>query len=289
MYIHPTFYGDYNMAHTHGQTKFHGHNRDGAFQTGRHEVIRVYTAHETRQTGVLARRDELVDDGILATNDLTANAIVIQDVTYAVDARYDEALVAQRNLDNLIAAFSQFATPVSVFAWDGRPTTLVIGAASNLNVEFVSEFLGLTAANTFGTEMLEAGGIAWEVDFVFEQKGVFQNIPGTAGFVRGEPSISDSADNFGSDPAAVEALLDGTAMYVGAAIGATIPGDLESMTDADTSALFVDGINFVTGVAGAFADTTGDEVSIVAAGNAVDGTSQTVVIEVVGVAPDTQS
>ena len=272
------------MVNTYGQTQFHGHVRDGAFQTGKHEVIRVYTAHETRQTGVIARRQDLVDDGLLATTDLTANSIEIQDVTYAVDARYDEALVAQKNFDNLVAAFSQFAAPVSVFVWDGRATTI-----TNLTVEFASTFLGLTAANTFGTELIQANGIGWEVDFVFEQKGVFQNIPGTAGFVRGEPSISDAADNFGSDPFAIEALLDGTLMYAGAAIGAAIPGDLESMVDADTSALFVDGVNFVTGVDGAFAGATGDQVSIVAAGNAVDGTSQTVVIEVVGVAPDTQS
>ena len=278
------------MVNTHGQTKFHGHNRDGAFQTGKHEVIRVYSAHETRQTGVISRRQELVDAGLIATTDLTLNAIEIQGVTYAVDARYDEALVAQRNLDNLIAAFSQFAAPVSVFVWDGRATTLTIGATQNLNVEFESLFTGLTAANTFGTQMLEVGGIAWEIDFVFEQKGIFQNITGTAGFVRGEPSISASADNFGSDPAAVEALLDGTLQYLGAAIAAAIPGDQESMVDADTTAAFVDGVNLVTGLDDTFSGiVTGEQVSIVSATNAAAGTSQTVVVEVVGVAPDTQS
>ena len=49
-----------------------------------------------------------------------------------------------------------------------------------------------------------------------------------------------------------------------------------------------DGVNFITGVAGAFNDAIGDEVYIVTNNDAAAATSQTVLVSV-QVAPDLQS
>lgn len=260
--------------------KFNGFNQDGSFQTGTGEIVRVYSAHQIGATGVLATRAELVADGLLPTTDLTANSITINGVTYALDANYDAALVAQRNLDNMIAAFAVYANPVQVNVTAGLAT------GTSLTVDFANVFLGGTAANTMGTELIQANGLGWTLDLAFEQKGMFADTPGTGTFVKGDPSLGASADNWGSSAGDIEAILEGVTVYAGGAIA--ILGDLETAVDIDTTAAFADGVNLATGVAGAFAGATGDQMSVVTAGNAATATSQSVVVEV-DVAPNIQS
>ena len=56
------------MVHSHGQVKFHGPTQPGTFQTGKAEVITFWSAHHIEETGVVSTRQELVDDGIMASN-----------------------------------------------------------------------------------------------------------------------------------------------------------------------------------------------------------------------------
>ena len=269
------------MVHSHGQVKFHGPTQPGTFQTGKAEVIKFWSAHHIEETGVLATRQELVDDGILANVSVAVNNIRIGGVDYALDANYDSALAAQHNFNNIAAAFGTVANVVSLKITPGLAT------GTSLTVDFQNVFLGV-GADTFGTQVLEATALAWSVEVVLEQKGVLHNSAGTGGFVRGETSVGATADNFGSSVADVENFLEGTILYATGLLA--IGGDNESMVDADTTGAFVDGFNITTGLATAFAaGVIGDQVAIITAQNAAHGTSQTIIAEPNYVAQDLQS
>ena len=272
------------MAHhlTTGRfTKFHCNNKYGSFQTGKGEHVHLWLAHEVDQTGVVSSRQELVDAGFIATTDLTANAIEINGVNYAVDIVYDQAYIAQTNLDNLIERFSQFAAPVDIFVSDG----IVQAGASNNTPTLGTVNTNIGGVDLLGTELAEAAGLVWKVELIFEQKGAFVRVPNLdqATFVRGEPSIAVTADNFGSSVQDIHDLLEGTVMYLGGLRAAG--GDSENVVDMDTSALFFDGTdtgtNLITLVTGAFAGGLGDEAYIVTNNDPDEATSQSVVVEVI--------
>jgi hypothetical protein len=248
------------------------YNKNGAFQTGKGEVVHIWSAHHVEATGVTLRRSELVADGLLPSATLSGtNSITIKGVTYTADAAYDQALLAQVNLDNLVAAFARFGNPVYVNVSAGIATT------ASPTADTAGVLVG--GADLLGTELVEANGLVWEVELAFEQKGLF--VTGA----KGDVTIG-TGDHYGSSVADVHAVLEGTVMYVTGLLANG--GDLENMVDADAAAAFVDGTNYVTEVAGAFAGAQGDEVSVVSAGNAAQATSQTVVVEV-QVAPNLQS
>lgn len=267
------------MAHTHGQTKFHGPTQPGSFQTGKAEIIKFWTVHHIAETGVIARRQELVDDGILANVSVAVNNITIGGVVYALDANYDSALAAQHNFNNLIAHFGTLANVVSI-------KTSGLATGTSPTVDFQNVFLGV-GADTFGTEVLQALAIVWQVEVVLEQKGTLHNAGGQPGFVKGDPSIGVTGDNFGSSVADVENFLDGVILFATGALA--IGGDLESMVDVDTTGAFADGTNIATGVAGAFAGATGDQVTMISNQIGTAGTSQSVVVDPTFVAQDLQS
>lgn len=272
------------MVHTHGQTKFHGPTQPGTFQTGRAEIIKFWSAHHIEETGVISTRQNLVDDGLLATTDLTANAIVIAGVTYAIDANYDSALAAQHNFLNVVAHFAQVANVVSLNITDGLAT------GTSPTADFANVFLGV-GADTFGTELIETNGLIWSCAVVLEQKGILHNSGGTAAFVKGEPSIGATGGNFGSTVADVEEFLNEVILYQTGLLA--IGGDLENMADADTTGAFLDGVNITNGVAGAFGGAIGDQVSGITNFIGVlgdrQGTSQTLVVDPTFVAQDLQS
>lgn len=179
--------------------KFHGFNQDGWFQSGKGEVITLWTVHDIEATGVIATRAELVQDGILKNETLSAaNSITINDVTYEADATYDDAYYQQTNVDTFVDAFNALANPVYVKVHAG------IDTATDPNVDFTTEFLGGTT--TFGTDLVAANnsGTApvYRIDLFFEQKGMF-----TTGD-KGDVTVG-AGDNFGDSVAAVEAILDG--------------------------------------------------------------------------------
>lgn len=269
------------MVHSHGQVKFHGPTQPGTFQTGKAEIIKFWTVHHIEETGVIATRQELVDDGIMANVSVAVNNINIGGVDYVLDANYDSALSAQHNFNNVAAHFGTIANVVSLKITPGLAT------GTSATVDFQNVFLGV-GADTFGTQVLEANALVWSVEVVLEQKGVLHNSAGTPGFVRGDPSIGATGDNFGSSVLDVENFLEGMVLYATGLLA--IGGDNENMVDADTTRAFVDGFNIATGVSGAFA--AGDEgAQVVAVTNihASAGTSQTIVVDPTFVAQDLQS
>lgn len=270
------------MVHTHGQVKFHGPTQPGTFQTGKAEVITFWSAHHFEETGVLSTRDELVDDGILATNDLTANSIVIAGVTYALDDNYDSALAAQHNFMNLTNHFASVATVVSVRVGPG------VASTTDIFVDFANLFLGV-GTDTFGDDLVDATGLAWYVEIVLEQKGTLFNSAGTTGFVKGEPSIGATGDNFGSSVADVEEFLNGLVLYSTGVLA--IGGDNETMVFADLAGTkFTDGFNIADGTATAFsAGNVGDQVFAITNADADEVTSATIVVNPMFTAQDLQS
>ncbi len=269
------------MAHTHGLTRFHGWNRPGTMQTGKAEHIRIYSAHHMESNGVIATRQELVDDGFMVDVSVAVNTIRINGVDYSVDVTYDQAYIAQTNFDNLMTRIQEVVNIVSVDIQPGRAETV-----TSLATEFATLFLGGTAANTFGSELLQDGGIAWQIDIVVEQKGTFRNSAQSTGFVKGATTTPATGNNGGSSSADVGAHLDGMVLY--ATQSDTAGGDLRIMDDADTTGAFVDGTNILTGVAGAYGGAFGDQVTVISEATATFATSQTVVIEVFA-SPNTQS
>lgn len=270
------------MAHhlTTGRfTKFHGHNRDGAFQTGKGEVVHLWLAHEVDQTGVISSRQELVDAGIIAVVNVATNNISIRGVTYTTNALYDQAYIAQRNLDNLLDAFNVFAAPVYIDVSDG----IIQTGTANLTpaTGTVSTLIGGT--DQLGSSLNESAGLVWKVELTFEQKGAFVKVPGLdqGTFVRGAPSVALTANKFGSSTQDIHDLLEGTVMYFGGLLSAG--GDEENITDSDGVVAFEAGVNLITGIAGtntAFNNTIGDEVYIVTNRDAQQATGQTVVVAV---------
>lgn len=274
------------MGHTYGQTKFHGHNQDGSFQTGRHQVVKIWTTHEVDQTGVISSRQDLFDDGIIDELDPAVTNITINEVTYTTIALYDQAYAAQTNLDNVIARFSQFSAPVSVNVSDG----LVQTGAGTDNPLTGTQTVLVAGADLLGSDMTDTAGLVWEIDFVIEQKGAFTNIPGSAGFVRGEPSIATAADNFGDASGAFHDLLQGTVQYVTA--NSAAGGDSDNMDDADTgvngATNWADAVGLISLTSDVYAGAVGNQVFMVSNIDGDQDTSQTFLVEVF-VAPDLQS
>ncbi len=278
------------MSHTYGQTKFHGHNQEGSFQSGRHTLVKIWTCHEVDATGVISSRQELVDDGIIAVVNVATNNITIQDVVYATNAAYDQAYAAQTNLDNLIAAFSVFAQPVSVRVTDG----IVQSGASNTTPRLGTFTQLVAGADLLGSDMTQAAGLVWVVEFIFEQKGILTNAAGSAGFVRGEPSIGATGDNFGDANAAYHLLLQGTVQYVTGDLAQG--GDSENMDDADTGvetgAGFADtgqlSVGLISLAEDAYAGAVGNQVFMVSNTDSDEDTSQTFLVEEFNM-PDLQS
>lgn len=269
------------MAHTHGQVKFHGPTQPGTFQTGKAEIIKFWSAHHFEETGVLATRDELVDDGLLPTNDLTANSIEIGGTTYSVDANYDSAFVAQHNFNALIKHFATIANVVSI------NITSALASGTSLASDFANVYLGV-GADTFGSEVVFSNGLAWSVAIVLEQKGILHNSAGSGNFVRGMPSIGSTAGNFGTTVADVEAFLEGLVLHATGALA--IGGDLENMDDVENQPTFT-GINIVTGTNEAWqgSGSVGAYVTMITNGNGDAGTSQSVLVDPTFVASDLQS
>lgn len=264
-------------------TKFHGRNRQGAFQTGKTETLRLYSAHHMESNGVISTLQDLFNDSLINSVTLATgtNEITINGVTYDANTDYEQAFIAQRNFDNLLFKIHEVVNVVSVDVQAGIAETV-----TSLSAEFASLFLGRTAANTFGTELIQDGGFAWQIDIVVEQKGAFANTPGSVGFVRGEPSLPSAANNGGSTLVDVANHLEGTVLY--ATQSDTAGGDLRVMVDANTTGAFAPGINILTGVAGVFGGAFGDQVTFITQENVTFATSQTVVIEL-SVAADLQS
>ena len=240
---------------------FNAFNKEGWFQTGKGEVVTVWSAHHVDATGVKLTRDELVSDGYVTSSTLSAlNSIEVNGVTYTADAVYDDALWAQQNLDNMLAALALHANPAAVWVEGG--TTGVATAATPAG-DFATDFLGNN--DNFGSQVVEANGPVWKVEMFFEQKGVFVD---RTTFTKGEPTLGAAADNFGSDQADVHALLEGVAITATSV-------DLANMVDVSTSSS-----NAIT--------AAGDTGTVVSAGNANAATSQSVVVDV-AVAPNLQS
>ena len=271
------------MAHhlTTGRfTKFHGHNQDGAFQTGKGEVVHLWLAHELDQTGVISSRQELADASLLSgPTPLTlsaANNININGVNYTTNVAYDQAYIAQTNLDALIERFSQFAAPVDIFVSDG----IVQSGTDNTTPAFGTVTTMIGGVDQLGTLLAQAAGLVWKVELTFEQKGAFVRVPNLdqATFVRGEPSIAVTADNFGSSAQDIHDLLEGTVMYLGGLLA--VGGDSENMVDIDSAVAYEDAANFITGVTQAFGTAIGDQGYIVTNNDAQEATGQSVVVEV---------
>lgn len=218
--------------------KVNGHNRDGAFQTGKHEVIVATTLHHLEATGVIATRAQLVSDGILSNATLSSsNNIVIQGVSYETDAAYDSAFWAQRNLDRVINRFAEYANLVSV---DVDQTAADLGAAPGATLadpfRASSEAIG-TAFNAV------TDNPAWKLSVVVEQKGVFNGVPVTS-TTKGQPTLGASADNYGTSVTSLASLFDGLVLTRTAeddtyadVIGAGDPGDdFTVVTSAGTAA-----------------------------------------------------
>lgn len=240
---------------------FNAFNKEGWFQTGKGEVVTVWSAHHVDATGVNLTRAELVSEGYLQSSTLSAsNSIEINGVTYTTNAAYDDALYAQQNLDNMVAALAVYANPAAVWVEGG---TTGIATASTPTADFATDFLG--ASDNFGSELTESTGPVWKVQMFFEQKGVFVD---RTTFTKGEPTIGDAADNYGSDQADVHALLEGVAVTATSV-------DVANMVDVATSST------------NTFA-AAGDEGTVVSAGNGDAATSQSVVVDV-AVAPNLQS
>ena len=248
------------MAHhlTTGRfTKFHGHNRDGSFQTGKGEHVRLWTIHEIRHTGVISTRQELVDAGYLGLGPTpvtlsAANPITIQGTEYITNLAYDDALFSQTNLDAFIQRFDELGTIVDVVV------TAAVNTATNPNVDFTNPFLG--GADTFGSQITDDGDI-WQLDVRFEQKGMFTNVPGSAGFVRGEPSIALAADNFGSSVADIHELLEDLALTTTTDDATNVDNTTETNTEGRPDAGPQVSGSLTTGVSAAQADeATGQSI-----------------------------
>lgn len=75
------------------------------------DYLTVHTPVVIGQTGVTLTRAELVTVGYLASATLgVGNPITVNGVTYTADAAYDDALYAQRNLEQILGAVTASAT-----------------------------------------------------------------------------------------------------------------------------------------------------------------------------------
>lgn len=246
-------------------TKIYGHNKDGSFQSGIGEHIRLWTIHEIRATGVLATRADLLADGLVTSATLAANnSIEFQGVTYTADLAYDDALYSQRNLDAIMAAFAPFGNIVDV------SVTAAVNTTANPTTDFASVFLA--GSDNFGSQ-ISIDGDVWQLDVRFEQKGMFHNSATNAGFTKGEPSLGVSADNYGSSIADIHAVLALTVMTGTTADNVNVDNTLDTNTEGRPDANPV---------------VSGSSVQMVSASSVDQATTQSVVLEVFA-APDLQS
>jgi len=115
-------------------------------------------------TGVNLTRAELVSEGYKPSATLSGtNSVEIAGVTYTVDATYDLALAAQKNVDTIFKAFAAKANIVYMdvdvvpsAAWYGADA-IPTPAADDIEIEIVFEQKGFLATATKGEVSIAAG------------------------------------------------------------------------------------------------------------------------------------
>ena len=155
-------------------------NKSGDQQTGKGQRVTILIDGDVfpvEATGVNLTRAELVSEGYKPSATLSAsNSMEVNGVVYVADAAYDKALASQINVDRIFNAYAASANIVYMDVAAVPTDTIYLAAFNNTNN-------------------------GWEIELVFEQKGVL------ASGTKGEVTLA-AGDNFGDTQADVAAVVD---------------------------------------------------------------------------------